>query len=386
MANDADVEPFTKIPNLILERICLTRLPGEVGQVLMTIARLTYGYHKKKIEISLGLFHKMTGIERSNARRAINVLESMRIIFTDRTPGKKTFYRINPDVLEWQAIPKQRADKRQTVVSSDYSPELLSVSTTDAVSSDYSAVVSSDYSAIVSSDYSSYKKESFKERNKETHKESLCASDSFSFEKTATDFCEKIVEYHPKCKPESINLSAKILAGIGESPDEISRAIEFGFADTAFWRSNIKSAKQFAKNYDTIKSQMKRVKKVPVDKHKALIAHFAIEECKTIHELMTIWKQNPDYETSDVLKNERNHLLFQMASQRIENAETEFDLNDAFSEDEMFFTACVPSIATLFCEKMDALTGDHDWNLDSAEIIEMNDASSENEIELTGFE
>jgi len=236
--------------------------------------------------------------------------------------------------------------------------KLLSVPIIGVISSDNSSVISSDNSTVISSDNSSsYKKESFKESIKKTHKESLCASDSFSFEKTATDFCEKIVEYHPKCKPESINLSAKILAGIGESPDEISRAIEFGFADTEFWRSILKSAKQFAKNYDTIKSQMKRVKKVPVDKGKALIAHFAIEECKTIHELMTFWKQNPDYEKDNVLINDKNYRLFQMASQLIENAETESDLNNAFTEVEMFFTACVPSIATLFCEKMDALTG-----------------------------
>ncbi|MEI7590621.1 MAG: replication protein, partial [Deltaproteobacteria bacterium] len=303
MSADVDVpEQFTKYPNRILDALCSVRLPGEAEQVLKTIARLTYGYHKDKAEISMSLFHKKTGIYPPNVNRAINALESMKIILTDRTPGRKTLYRINSDIEDWKPKPKQRANKRQTVISSDNSSELLSVPIIGVISSDNSSVISSDNSTVISSDNSSsYKKESFKESIKKTHKESLCASDSFSFEKTATDFCEKIVEYHPKCKPESINLSAKILAGIGESPDEISRAIEFGFADTAFWRSNIKSAKQFAKNYDTIKSQMKRVKKVPVDKHKALIAHFAIEECKTIRELMTIWKQNPDYETSDVL-------------------------------------------------------------------------------------
>jgi hypothetical protein len=234
--------------------------------------------------------------------------------------------------------------------------------------------------------------DAFKERNKETHKESSCASEfSFSeFEKMAVDFCERVAEYHPKCKPESIELAAKILAGIGESPDDVSRAIEFGFADTEFWRSNMQSAKEFAKYYARITSQTKRVKKVSrtsnQDKIKSLIAHYAIEECKTIHELMTIWEQNPDYEEFDDLKNERNLLLFQMASQRIADAETEADLNDAFTEAEMFFTATVPSIATLFCEKMETLTGDHDWTLDPAEIIEMNDAFSENETELTGFE
>jgi phage replication O-like protein O len=223
----ADVEPFTKIPNRILDEICLTRLPGEVGQVLMTIARLTYGYHEDKVEISLSQFHKTTGIERSNARRAINVLESMRIIFTDRTPGLKTSYRINPDIKDWKPKPKQRADKRQTVVSSDYSPELLSVPTTVAISSDYSDAVSSDYSATVSSDYTSYnKKESFKERNKETHKESKheCVFASFFIE-TANDFCEGVKKLAPIKKPESIELAAKILSQLGGSPEEVSNAI-----------------------------------------------------------------------------------------------------------------------------------------------------------------
>lgn len=156
--------------------------------------------------------------------------------------------------------PKQRADKRRTVISSDNSSELLSVPIIDVISSDNSTLISSDNRTVISSDKHKRKKENKKEN---THKESSCASFSFSdFLKTATDFCEKVFQYHPKCKHESVELSAKILAGIGESPDEISRAIEFGFADTEFWRSNLKSATQFAKNFGTIQSQMKRVKKV----------------------------------------------------------------------------------------------------------------------------
>jgi phage replication O-like protein O len=266
MANDTDVsEQFTKYPNRILDALCSVRLPGEAEQVLKTIARLTYGYHKDKAEISMSLFHKKTGIYPPNVNRAINALESMKIILTDRTPGRKTLYRINSDIEDWKPKPKQRANKRQTVISSDNSSELLSVPIIGVISSDNSSVISSDNSTVISSDNSSsYKKESFKESIKKTHKESLRASEfSFSdFLKTATDFCEKVFQYHPKCKHESVEMSAKILAGIGESPDEISRAIEFGFADTEFWRSILKSATQFAKNFGTIQSQMNRVKKV----------------------------------------------------------------------------------------------------------------------------
>ena len=385
MANDADVsEQFIKIPMAMQKAFCRIRIPGEARQVLDSIIRWTIGWQQRtKHEISIGLLCKMTDIKRSNVIRSVKCLEDMHIILSDRA-NRITAYEINLSYEEWQSKPKHK-----TGIINDTNQSGIINDTDVGIINDTDAGIINDTEIGIVNDTHNRKKENKKEN---THKESLRASGfSFSeFEKMAVDFCERVAEYHPKCKPESIELAAKILAGIGESPDEISRAIEFGFADAEFWRSNIQSAKLFAKYYARIQSQMKRVKKVSrtsnQDKIKSVIAHYAIEECKTIHELMTIWEQNPDYEEFDDLKNERNLLLFQMASQRIADAETEADLNDAFTEAEMFFTATVPSIATLFCEKMETLTGDHDWTLDPAEIIEMNDAFSENETELTGFE
>jgi phage replication O-like protein O len=257
MANDTDVsEQFIKTPMAMQNAFCRIRIPGEARQVLDSIIRWTIGWQQRtKHPISIGILCKMTGIKRSNVIRSVKCLEDMHIILSDRA-NRITAYEINLSYEEWQSKPKH-----QTGIRNDTNQSGIINDTEVGIINDTDAGIINDTEIGIVNDTHNRKKEKKKEN---THIESLRASEfSFSdFLKTATDFCEKVFQYHPKCKHESVEMSAKILAGIGESPDEISRAIEFGFADTEFWRSILKSATQFAKNFGTIQSQMNRVKKV----------------------------------------------------------------------------------------------------------------------------
>ncbi len=389
LSNENTAESYIKIPTIIQDAFCRIRIPGESRQILDGIIRKTLGWRKVKDKISISQLCKITGVKRPNVIRSIKCLEDMKIIVSDRT-NYITVHQVNLNVEEWQDRPKH-----QTGIRNDTTFKLVSETIPEVVSETILGSIRNDTKTGIRNDTHKRKKDTLTKDTltkrpplpsvsrmraipNKTAKEEREPS-FFDFLKTATDFCEEAVRVDPKCKPESIELAAKIFAGIGESPAEISTAIEWAFADE-FWKANMESAKQFARNYGKIKKRMDRVKKSKVSNEFVSIQNMqplsmfapspdnipdslfcwiidAIKECKTIETLKTKWEENPAYEKYNVLKSEKNHRLHQLASQKIENAKTEAELNNAFTEDEMHFTAHVANIASLFCEKMEELTG-----------------------------
>jgi phage replication O-like protein O len=109
---------FTGLPNNILDKLAMIRIPGEARQVLDVIIRQTYGWNRETDAISLSQLQKKTGMERKAVTRAVGVLEDMNLIHVGRSGGNNATgvevkmplltsrYSINKDSTTWK--PKKK--------------------------------------------------------------------------------------------------------------------------------------------------------------------------------------------------------------------------------------------------------------------------------------
>lgn len=102
-----DSKPYTRIDNELLEAMARIRIPGEAMQVLLVIARKTYGYQKREDSIPLSQFNLYTGISKPSIVRAIETLESKMNIIYKKVNGHSAIYRINKDFSTWNPLPKR---------------------------------------------------------------------------------------------------------------------------------------------------------------------------------------------------------------------------------------------------------------------------------------
>lgn len=130
MASPQIENGYTAIANDIMDALCHIRIPGEARQVLDSILRKTYGWHKKEDGIPLSQFVEMTGINRPNICRSINMLVDMNIIIKkDNGIIKKdnelwTTYSFQKDFEKWKPLSKKitLSKKIMTVIEKDNEP------------------------------------------------------------------------------------------------------------------------------------------------------------------------------------------------------------------------------------------------------------------------
>lgn len=96
------MNPFTAIPNHVIEALARTRIAGTQRQVLDVIFRKTFGYGKERDTISASMIAEETGLSRNNVHRAINDLADRRIITALKNGDRKPLtLGINDDVTMW---------------------------------------------------------------------------------------------------------------------------------------------------------------------------------------------------------------------------------------------------------------------------------------------
>lgn len=108
MASPQTENGFTPIANELLEAFCSIRIPGEAGQLALTIVRQTYGFRRKSAEISLDRFVLFTGLKKASIIRGLRRLEKMGIILIYKNAnGNIHTYRINKDFESWKPFTKK---------------------------------------------------------------------------------------------------------------------------------------------------------------------------------------------------------------------------------------------------------------------------------------
>lgn len=105
MASPQLEDGYTRISNELMEALARFRMPGHVRQILDVIFRKTYGYQKKKDNISLSQFCLSTGIDRANCARAIRAAVSLNLIVKNDTTTPSE-YKINKDYTTWKQVSK----------------------------------------------------------------------------------------------------------------------------------------------------------------------------------------------------------------------------------------------------------------------------------------
>jgi phage replication O-like protein O len=125
------MEPYTKFPNAVLDRLPGFRLPPTERAVFDVIARQTWGWGKEEDAIALSQFScVLGGVDRANIHRAIKALEASRIIVVNRDNKRRPKFLINRDVSKWEMLSLRttRRKLRKGVVTRTYN--LLSAATT----------------------------------------------------------------------------------------------------------------------------------------------------------------------------------------------------------------------------------------------------------------
>lgn len=98
----------TEIANELMEAFCRFRIPGEERQVVDTIIRKTYGWHKTEDAIALSQFAENTGLNKPHVIKAIkSLLLKKVIIVTIKGNAPAKTYRINKNYDQWIPLPKK---------------------------------------------------------------------------------------------------------------------------------------------------------------------------------------------------------------------------------------------------------------------------------------
>lgn len=99
---------YTPIANEIMEALCKYKMPGECRRVLDCVFRMTYGFNRKRVEISNNQIAEMTGLMRVNVVRSVRWLVSMAILSSikpDTTKGNKSnVLEFNKNYTEWSKV------------------------------------------------------------------------------------------------------------------------------------------------------------------------------------------------------------------------------------------------------------------------------------------
>ena len=98
-------DKYTKISNELLDALIRYRIPGEQMQVFLCVMRKTYGFNKKKDEISLTQFEEHTGLKRPAVARSIKSLVTKGLLRCNKSvTGGTNIYEIIKDFDKWERV------------------------------------------------------------------------------------------------------------------------------------------------------------------------------------------------------------------------------------------------------------------------------------------
>jgi phage replication O-like protein O len=100
-----------------MEALCKTCIPGEQRQVLDSILRMTYGWHKCEDHISLQQLAELTMMKKRNVIRALKKLSEKKMVLVlerGNGRGKTNLLKFNKNYDEWQTSKIEETVSMQT--------------------------------------------------------------------------------------------------------------------------------------------------------------------------------------------------------------------------------------------------------------------------------
>jgi len=108
-------KPYTEIDHDMLEALTLINITKRKLKIMLTMVRLTNGFHKKENKVPLSQFYERTGIAKGNNSKPLNELIKENMIIKN-----DNLLSIQTDVTKWEGVIKlitlKRLSKRQLKV------------------------------------------------------------------------------------------------------------------------------------------------------------------------------------------------------------------------------------------------------------------------------
>ncbi|MDD3363545.1 MAG: replication protein [Syntrophomonas sp.] len=288
----ADCEDgFTRIANLILEALTITRLNATQMGICLFLLRRTYGWNRSEDAISLGDFASACGTSKAYISRQLADLLHKKIIRRlSYEPGKTPVYAFTSRIAEWDAACinlQALLDNANSGVydcaveglSNQTSPEGYGLSDQTTVEgwglSDRTSYGLSNRIRVGLSDQTTHNQvqtlgdpaiaTGLKTVVKTVKEKELYTSDTLPYQ-LAELLLLKILEHLPGFKKPDLQKWSKSMDAIlrldKRPPEEVKQVILFAQGDS-FWQANILSVDKLRKHYDRLNSKRLQARASP---------------------------------------------------------------------------------------------------------------------------
>jgi len=288
----ADCEDgFTRIANLILEALTITRLNATQMGICLFLLRRTYGWNRSEDAISLGDFAAACGTSKAYISRQLADLLHKKIIRRlSYEPGKTPVYAFTSRIAEWDAACinlQALSDNASSGVydcaveswSNQTSPEGygLSDQTTekgwglsDRISYELSNRTRVGLSDQTTPNQAPIPAEPAIEPGLKTVLKTMKEKELYSSDTLPYQLAEllllKILEHLPGYKKPDLQKWSKSMDAIlrldKRHPEEVKQVIIFAQGDS-FWQANILSVDKLRKHYDRLNSKRLQARASP---------------------------------------------------------------------------------------------------------------------------
>lgn len=102
MANPQVEKGYTRIANELLQAMSMFRFTSTEWSLIATVARLTWGYQRKRSKISYGTLSRFTGIPKRTVIRSVDTLDKDKVFDIVRNGRKVNEMGINKDYVVWK--------------------------------------------------------------------------------------------------------------------------------------------------------------------------------------------------------------------------------------------------------------------------------------------
>lgn len=102
-------DKYTRISNELIEALCRFSLTGPEWRIILFLIRMTYGYHRKVVNLTIKEIAFGTNMDKSNVIRTLKRLLWSKIIKRGQSDYKTTSsYSIQKDYDHWKSKPKKK--------------------------------------------------------------------------------------------------------------------------------------------------------------------------------------------------------------------------------------------------------------------------------------
>jgi phage replication O-like protein O len=255
MANPQIEQGHTRIANEIIEQISKADLNGTQMRIVLVIWRYTYGFRRKKHEISLAFMAEAINSTKSHVDKELTTLIDRKIVsVVGIGPRRGRVLSFNKNYDEWQERPTD-------VV---HQPSSTNCSTSSSTSC----------STISSTDCST-KKEKIKEKYKKNTRQQKTYDEESTYFKMAIYFHAKVSAVAKDAGVEHLVKKANLqswaddfrkLIEIDEVDKRLAKEVMDWVTTDSFWKTNVLSAKKFREKFSELAIKMKATQKTKQQK------------------------------------------------------------------------------------------------------------------------